>query len=60
MCSNLPFRLPLSMFIVERVIIKLGYRTVSMWEPLTKTGLRLLPNGDLRSILDLPTNETLV
>lgn len=60
MCTNPPISLPLSLFEEERGIIKLGYRPLSMWKPLEQTGLRSFPNGDLRSVLDLPTNETLV
>lgn len=60
MCTHPPISPPLSLFVEERGIIKLGCRAVSMWKLLEEIGLRSLLNGDLRSLLDLPTNETLV
>lgn len=60
MCTNPPIRPPLSVFVKERGIITLACRLVAMWEPLEESGLRLLLNGDPRSVLNLPANKTLV
>lgn len=60
MCRNPPISPPFSLLVEGRGIIKLGSRLVSVWKPLEETGPRSLLNGDLRSVLDLPSNETLV
>lgn len=60
MCTNPPISPLLSVYVEEKGIIILGCRPLSTWKPLEETGLRSLLNGDLRSVLDLPTNETLV